>query len=65
MDSAGTPVPYAYVYLNDTLNAEKSYKTDSAGKVTISAKRGDYLAAAYKTGVSRKNDTPFVVKYAY
>ncbi len=54
-DTDGKPVPYAYVYLNDSLNSEKSYKTDSKGQVTISAKRGDYLAAAYKAGYIPKD----------
>ncbi len=54
-DTEGKPVPYAYVYLNDSLDSEKSYKTDSQGQVTISAKRGDYLAAAYKAGYIPKD----------
>ena len=63
VDTAGKPVPYAYVYLNDSLNSEKSYKTDCHGKVTVSAKRGDYIAAAYKTGYIPKDIDVTVSEY--
>ncbi|MBP3620458.1 MAG: hypothetical protein J6J16_01710, partial [Lachnospiraceae bacterium] len=62
-DRNGTPIPYAFVYLNDGASAEKSYKTDQSGNVTISAPEGEYEIAAYKSGYTPSDMTIQVSGY--
>ncbi|MBQ8923200.1 MAG: PKD domain-containing protein, partial [Lachnospiraceae bacterium] len=55
MDSTGTVIPYALVYMNDSEDEANCYKTDANGRVSISAKAGEYKAAAYKQGYLPKD----------
>ena len=63
MDSKGAVIPYALLYMNDSEDEANCYKTDANGRVTISAKAGEYKAAAYKQGYLPKDIDVVVNEY--
>ncbi len=62
-DTNGIPIPYAYVYVNDGVDSQLSYRADYEGKLTISAYEGEYSVGAYKNGYIPKDITIDVSQY--
>ena len=60
-DSAGCPIPYAYVYINAPGDNECFYMTDGSGEVYLAYKAGNYKIAAYKEGYLPSEQTAEII----